>query len=295
MELKKIEANNLPYTALLYCKTGGGKSTAIGLIAEASEGNTLVLDVDRTITRTLAKGEVVKDTSKVLVHEIDNVHTFEAWTNTIKEITPEWLKENETDLIFVDINMPDMTGVEFVQSLDVKAMVIFTTAYAEYAIDGFKLSAIDYLLKPFGLQDITLASEKALSLYELLQLQGQLNGENLQEEHSTESADDGVISVHADRKTHLVKLSNIVYLESAGEYVRLHLADGTKLVTLFRLKNMENELQSSQFMRVHRSYIINLNYISGYTKGRVFLSNEDYVPIGENYKEQFNAYINGTL
>lgn len=207
----------------------------------------------------------------------------------------EWLKENETDLIFVDINMPDMTGVEFVQSLDVKAMVIFTTAYAEYAIDGFKLSAIDYLLKPFGLQDITLASEKALSLYELLQLQGQLNGENLQEEHSTESADDGVISVHADRKTHLVKLSNIVYLESAGEYVRLHLADGTKLVTLFRLKNMENELQSSQFMRVHRSYIINLNYISGYTKGRVFLSNEDYVPIGENYKEQFNAYINGTL
>ena len=89
-------------------------------------------------------------------------------------------------------------------------------------------------------------------------------------------------------------MSNIVYLESAGEYVRLHLVDGTKLVTLFRLKNMESELQSSQFMRIHRSYIINLNHISGYTKGRVFLSNDDYVPIGENYKEQFMNYVNST-
>lgn len=204
----------------------------------------------------------------------------------------EWLKENETDLIFVDINMPDMTGVEFVQSLDTKAMVIFTTAYAEYAVEGFKLSAIDYLLKPFGLQDIVRASERAQSLYELLQLQEQYGSDNEQEEQSAESAEEGVLSVHADRKTHLVKIANILYVESAGEYVRLHLADGTKLVTLFRLKNMESELNSSQFMRVHRSYIINLNYISGYTKGRVFLSNDDYVPIGENYKEQFQNYIN---
>lgn len=102
MNLKKIEANNLPYTALLYCKTGGGKSTAIGLIAEASEGNTLVLDIDRTITRTLAKKEVVKDTSKILVQEIDNVHTFDAWTKTLTEITPEWLAENNIKTVAVD-------------------------------------------------------------------------------------------------------------------------------------------------------------------------------------------------
>ena len=206
----------------------------------------------------------------------------------------EWLKENSTDLIFVDINMPDMTGVEFVQTLETPMMVIFTTAYAEYAIEGFKLSAIDYLLKPFGLQDLTRASEKALSLYELLQLQGQKHVEESASEENAEGnvEDDGVLSVHADRKTHLVKMSNIVYAESAGEYVRLHLADGSKLVTLFRLKNMETSLQPSQFMRVHRSYIINLNHVVGYTKGRVFLSNEDYVPIGENYKEQFVNYMN---
>jgi two-component system LytT family response regulator len=207
-------------------------------------------------------------------------------------VAKEWLGENETDLIFVDINMPDMTGVEFVQSLDAKAMVIFTTAYAEYAIEGFKLSAIDYLLKPFGLKDIERASEKALSLYELLQLQKSTQADTEANEVVSEEDDKSVISVHADRMTHIVKLSNIVYLESAGEYVRLHLTDGTKLVTLFRLKNMENTLQSSQFMRVHRSYIVNLNHIAGYTKGRIFLSNEDYVPIGENYKEQVANYIN---
>ena len=206
----------------------------------------------------------------------------------------EVLKTTNVDLLFVDINMPDLSGVDFVRGLENPPMVIFTTAYSEYAIEGFRLDAIDYLLKPFGLQDITRASEKALSLYELLQLQEQQSGEGASEDNSTEQTEEGVLSVHADRKTHLVKLSNIIYLESAGEYVRLHLADGTKLVTLFRLKNMETELQSSQFMRVHRSYIINLTHISGYTKGKVFLSNDDYVPIGENYKEQFLNYINNS-
>ena len=206
-------------------------------------------------------------------------------------VAQEWLQENEVDLIFVDINMPDMSGVEFVQSLDAKAMVIFTTAYAEYAIEGYKLSAIDYLLKPFGLKDITRASEKALSLYELVQFQRNAQIEQKESEEVEAESEKDLLSVYADRKTHLVKMSNIVYVESAGEYVRLHLADGTNLVTLFRLKNMEASLQSSQFMRVHRSYIINLTYVTGFTKGRVFLSNEEYVPIGENYKEQFISYM----
>lgn len=104
MILKKIEdLSNKPYTALLYCPPGVGKSTAIGLIAEASEGNTLVLDVDRTIARTLAKGEVVKDTSKLLIAEVDNINTFDSWTKLLKnEITPEFLKENDIRTVAVD-------------------------------------------------------------------------------------------------------------------------------------------------------------------------------------------------
>ena len=209
-------------------------------------------------------------------------------------IAKSWLESNDIDLIFVDINMPDMTGVEFVQSLEKQAMVIFTTAYAEYAIEGYKLEAIDYLLKPFGLKDIQRASEKVQSLYELWQLRDKQLAESnaVQGDESAEASDDKeYISVHADRKTSLVKMSNIVYLESAGEYVRMHLADGTKLVTIFRLKNMESSLPASMFMRVHRSYIINLNYVSSYTKGRVFLDGDDYVPIGESYKDVFLSHF----
>ena len=111
MNMKKIEANNLPFTALLYCKAGVGKSTAIGLIAEKSKGNTLVLDIDRTIMRTLAKGEIVKDTSRVLVEQVENrgkndaagiKGTFGAWTETLKEITPAFLKENNITTVAVD-------------------------------------------------------------------------------------------------------------------------------------------------------------------------------------------------
>lgn len=106
MNLKKIEqCVNAPYTALLYCAPGVGKSTAIGKIAELSEGNTLVLDIDRTISRTLGKGEVVKDTSKLLVEQIDNIHTFDAWSNTLKEIGASegaFLKENNITTIAVD-------------------------------------------------------------------------------------------------------------------------------------------------------------------------------------------------
>ena len=99
------------------------------------------------------------------------------------------------------------------------------------------------------------------------------------------------ISVKADYKVSLVKISDIVYLESEGEYVRMHLADGTTITTLFRLKNMEAALPSDMFMRVHRSYIVNLRCIKGYVRGRVFLSDTEYVPIGENYKESFQHYI----
>ena len=203
----------------------------------------------------------------------------------------EWLLDNSADLIFVDINMPGLSGVDFVRSLANPPMIIFTTAYSEYAVEGFKLDAIDYLLKPFGFDELMRSANKALSLHELRQLRDNAATEN-SEVTDEPSADKEYISIRADHKTSLVKLANIVYLESEGEYVRMHLNDGTKIVTLFRLKNMETSLPSEQFMRVHRSYIINLAYVAGYTKGRVFLEGDDYVPIGDSYKETFHNYIN---
>lgn len=198
------------------------------------------------------------------------------------------LASQHVDLIFVDINMPDLSGVEFVRSLVDRPMVIFTTAYSEYAVEGFKLDAVDYLLKPFSFADFSRSAGKANSLYELR------HNQRAGEPEATPEAlpkDKEYISVKADYKVSLVKISNIVYLESEGEYVRIHLDDGTTITTLFRLKNMEAALPSDMFMRVHRSYIVNLRCIKGYVRGRVFLSDTEYVPIGENYKESFQHYI----
>lgn len=198
------------------------------------------------------------------------------------------LAEQEVDLIFVDINMPDLSGVEFVRTLINRPMVIFTTAYSEYAVEGFKLDAVDYLLKPFGFADFSRAAAKAHSLHELRHNQRTPAPEPVSE---AVPKDREYISVKADYKVSLVKISNIVYIESEGEYVRLHLTDNTNITTLFRLKNMEAALPAETFMRVHRSYIVNLDCIKAYVKGRVYLSDTEYLPIGELYKEAFQSYI----
>ena len=199
----------------------------------------------------------------------------------------QMLAGKKVDLIFVDINMPDLNGVDFVRALIDRPMVIFTTAYSEYAVEGFKLDAVDYLLKPFSFADFSRSAAKANSLYELR------HNQRAAQEGESEALpkDKEYISVKADYKVSLVKISDIVYLESEGEYVRMHLADGTTITTLFRLKNMETALPSESFMRVHRSYIVNLRTIKAYVKGRIFLNDTEYVPIGENYKEAFQGYI----
>lgn len=208
------------------------------------------------------------------------------FNNAIK--AQQRLASERVDLIFVDINMPDLNGVDFVRALTDRPMVVFTTAYSEYAIDGFKLDAVDYLLKPFSFADFSRAAAKANSLYELRQ--GRLPAQPDSDSEATPK-DREYISVKADYKVSLVRIADIVYIESEGEYVRMHLCDGSTITTLFRLKNMEAALPSEQFMRVHRSYIVNLRAIRSYVRGRIFLSDTEYVPIGENYKEAFQNYI----
>ena len=203
------------------------------------------------------------------------------------------LEQNKVDLIFVDINMPDMNGLEFVRSLTSTHYIVFTTAHPEFAIEGFKLNAIDYLLKPFTFEEFMKAAQKAISLVDLVERCHAAESAIAQNE--AESSDKEYISVKADYKTQLVKISDIVYLESAGEYVRLHIEGSSTITTLFRLKNMEASLPQENFLRVHRSYIVNLRRISSYTKGRIFLDNGEYIPLGENYKERFFEHLNQNL
>ena len=162
MELKRIETKKLPYTALLYCKPGVGKSTAIGLIAENSAGNTLVLDVDRTITRTLAKGEVVKDTSKVFVQEIDNINTFEAWTNTLKEIGADgakFLKDNNITTVAVD-NISELERC-ILSDLGSKGKNKGVPAMSDYQYMQFKLVNSLRYMKSWGVNIVWTAWESA--------------------------------------------------------------------------------------------------------------------------------------
>ena len=202
----------------------------------------------------------------------------------------EVLKTATADLLFVDINMPDMNGLEFVRSIDSGHYIVFTTAHPEFALEGFKLNAIDYLLKPFSYEEFMKATQKVISLVDLVERCHAAESAIAQNE--AEAADKEVISVKADYKTQLVKVADIVYLESAGEYVRLHIEGSSTITTLFRLKNMETTLPAAGFLRVHRSYIVNLKRIASYTKGRIFLDNGEYIPLGENYKERFLEYFN---
>lgn len=166
MDLKKVESKNLPYTALLYCKPGVGKSTAIGLIAERSEGNTLVLDVDRTITRTLAKGEIVKDTSKILISEVENrgkndssgiQGTFKAWSDTLAELTPEFLKEHDIRTIAVD-NISELERC-ILADLGAQGKNKGVPAQADYQYMQFKLVNSLRYMKSLGVNIIWTAWE----------------------------------------------------------------------------------------------------------------------------------------
>lgn len=171
MNIHKIETSDLPYTALLYCKPGVGKSTQIGLIAESSEGNTLVLDVDRTITRTLAKKEIVKDVSKVLVQEIENrgrkekdgkvvvEGTFKAWSDTLAELTPEYLKENNIKTIAVD-NISELERC-ILSDLGAQGKNKGVPAQADYQYMQFKLVNSLRYMKSLGVNIVWTAWEMA--------------------------------------------------------------------------------------------------------------------------------------
>lgn len=187
------------------------------------------------------------------------------------------LMMQKVDLLFIDINMPDLNGLDFVRSLISKPMVIFTTAYSEYAVEGFKVNAVDYLLKPFEFQEFLKAVDKARKWIEC----------NLPE--------DETIFVKCDSKVTLVKLADIKYIEGMSEYVRIFVEGEEKPLTpLITMKRLEETLPESQFMRVHRSYIINLRKVTEVSRLRIIFGNT-YIPVGDNYKDKFMEFINSRM
>lgn len=197
----------------------------------------------------------------------------------------EILSTGNVDAMFVDINMPDIDGVQLVRSLARPPMVVFTTAYSEYAIEGFRLNAIDYLLKPIAFDDFLKASNK-------LKLIFGINNAVQPVAEQPEGVCHDSLFVKSDYRMLRVPVDSIKYIESMSEYVRIFVEGSAKpIVSLLSMKKIEESLPADVFMRVHRSYLVNLERVREISKMRIVYDGDVYVPIGEMYKEKFFEYI----
>ena len=179
----------------------------------------------------------------------------------------KWMNSHSADLLFVDINMPKLSGLSFIKTLKDPPQIILSTAYSEHGVDAFELGVTDYLLKPFSFERFLKAVDKV-----------KINFEN-------SNINDPAISVKADGKLYRILLENILFIESQGDYVTLHSKD-KKLTFHHSLKELLNVLPGDQFIRTHRSYIVSLAKIE-YLEGNRLKIRDNYIPIGKSYKEDF--------
>lgn len=185
----------------------------------------------------------------------------------------------KADALFLDINMPDLSGMDFIKSLPHPPAVVFTTAYSEYAVEGFRVNAVDYLLKPFSFKEFEASSEK---LRKHLEMQAALEARE----------SDPVLHFKADYRTLSIDVRKILYVESMSEYVKIFLVDAdAPVVVLYSLKNLIEQLPADRFMRIHRSYIIALGHIAEASRTSVRLDNGKTLPVGELYRPAFGAYL----
>lgn len=201
---------------------------------------------------------------------------FDNPMNSLEVITGE-----KIDIIFLDIQMPDITGTRFSRLLPPGPRVIFTTAHEQYALEGFKLEAIDYLLKPFSYEEFTVAVNKARRLFELeSNAAGQV------------SANEEFLFIKSEYKIRRINFSDILYIESMKDYVKIYSVSEPKpLLSISSMKAMELKLPEGRFMRVHRSYIVNLEHVNTIERNRIIFGKER-IPVGDQYKEKFQKFLN---
>ncbi len=187
------------------------------------------------------------------------------------------LKESQVDLMFLDVNMPRLSGLELLKNLTNPPLVILTTAYADYAMEGYELNILDYLKKPFSFERFFKAVQKA---------ENQLA---LRQAHKDES-DSDYIFIKANKKSIRVEFKSICYIEGLGDYIKIHLKD-KHLVTNLSMKKMEELLPADQFFRTHKSYLIRLDQIQS-IEGNLVNVNGNKLPVGNNFRQEFQELIN---
>lgn len=196
----------------------------------------------------------------------------------------QFLEHNTVELIFLDIQMPELSGIELSRIVSRHSRIIFTTAFQEYAVDGFRVNALDYLLKPFNFEEFSRAANKAREWFGLT---GSAHG------HSSSS--DAYIFVKSEYKLVKILLSEVLYFEGLKDYVKIWLIGSPKpVLTLMSLKSLESELPVQAFMRVHRSFIVALNRIQSVERGQVCLNSNIRITIAEQYRDRFQQFISNS-
>lgn len=217
------------------------------------------------------------------------LHLAGRFSNAVEAL--QALHKNPVDIIFLDIRMPDLSGIELARILDKGNLaegpgIIFTTAFDQFAVEGYKVNALDYLLKPFNYVDFSKAAGKALSYFELIRSSKQ--PVNLPEAHKE---DEEYLFLKVEYQLVKVALKDILYIEGLKDYVKVHLAGQSKaLLSLTSLKALEEKLPSRKFLRIHRSFIVALDKINSVTKNSVNTASIN-IPITEQYKEAFNDFL----
>ncbi len=182
------------------------------------------------------------------------------------------LNEDKIQLIFIDIQMPDISGIDFLKSVEVKPKVILTTAYAEYALEGYELEIVDYLLKPFSFERFLKAVQKTERILD-------------NEKRGQTSAEEQTITLAADHKLYKILLGDIIYIEGMREYVRYHLTDSRKIMVLQSMKGLEDSLPSGDFVRIHKSFIVSIKKAT-ILEGNMIHIGGLKLPVGNIYREK---------
>ena len=188
------------------------------------------------------------------------------------------LREHPVQLLLLDIQMPELSGIEFAKILPHDTKVIFTTAFPQYAVEGFKVNALDYLLKPVSYQDFLQATDKALDWFSVVQKQQTYER-------------DRYLFVKSDYKLQRIALDSILFIEGLKDYVRFYLTSGERVMSLMSMKRLEDYLPRPEFMRTHRSYIVPMPKVSSVDRLRLVMGPELYIPISDNYKDDVMNYI----
>ncbi|GAA4230768.1 LytTR family DNA-binding domain-containing protein [Postechiella marina] len=235
------------------------------------------MDKDKTISCLIIDDEsIARDVISNHLSKINNIKIVACCKNAIEAFS--YINNNKIDLVFLDINMPEISGISFAKSINKDVKIIFTTAYRDYAVEGFELQAVDYLLKPIAFDRLL----KAINTYFNVYSNTSKKLKNLVDENN-------FMFVRADRIMVKIDFNTIIYIESYSDYIKIHLKNKT-IVTRETITAVEAKLPKLMFLRIHRSYIISINNITSFTNEQITINNTS-LPISRSYKQQVIACL----